>query len=217
MSFRTIGWFGPQCPRLPNVFETNAGMVMYDYEKSERVKEFPLDLAMQIFWGAQTITANFAIDYTISGISYSESRQIVVQWGEIAFASGSVLDRAPVTTASAMLCNVQNPQSQIHTFKETINSGGGNGDIQTFFGINRRPTLGLKKLHAPFSAQIAFEGSVAALSTSNTQGGIIAGTCQWNTPWGNAQTPLRRFGAATGGSMTITVTAADPATRYGGL
>jgi hypothetical protein len=204
---RTIGWFGPRCPRLPGTLENNNGMEMWDYATDESLS-FPLQIATNIFWGAATIVA----DFTIEGSGgFSASGLVAAEWGQIAPT------RSAVATAQEMLCLLGN---NTHTFNEDLETIG-DTNIRSFLQIATRPTLATQKLHAPFSAEIAYSSStrgVGALFTSNSGSlsGVI-GDCNWTTPWGQLTTPLRKFGSATGGSIQITVTAADPATRYGQL
>lgn len=234
MSFRTFGYFGPLCPlpvpqagpySPPNVLNN---MRMYNILSGERIDEFPLDVAMKIFWEAETISINGFItaEYTtpqggraVGTLSGGTS----VQWGEVNEVSPFPFTpyRPPMASAKEMLCTIQKAGNLgIHTFHSTLSSISPRMAIE----IRRRDFGDGQISYAPFS--INFEGAyttsqgvqIFVLPFTNA-GRVPVGNANWITPWGNVSTPLffsPFYGNEThiASEMTITVTAANPTTRY---
>jgi hypothetical protein len=236
MSFRTLGWFGPNCPlplppppttfSPPNEFKDTR---MYNLQTKEIVNEFPLDIAMKIFWEAKTISVDASVtaSYPISGGGTETGTltgETSAEWSEISrpeFAS-----RQPVQTAKELLCILKQPSSLFpnnHTNKATDFSVSPRLSII----IRAREFTDENVLYAPFLINV--EGAIAPQPTqfgaqifTTSVASINAnqvGVANWTTPWGNTTSPL--FFSASGGAgphvssfMNITVTAADPATRY---
>jgi hypothetical protein len=219
MSFRTLGWFGPACPFTPTV-GTWEGMEMYDFSSETQLSQFPLDIAMKIFWEAQTITVDASVTFPLSGSSATRSGSITSAWGEFDRRGGTIgsqFNRPFFENAKSALCPIAN-SSGTHTYKEEIFSAVpvSSGFLIEFI-IQRRPYFVNNKLIAPFFAALAVGVGVEIRTSPRSDvGTLMPNTCLWITPWGNVNSPLYRAsgGASTTGSMTITVTAADPAARY---
>jgi hypothetical protein len=235
MSFRTLGWFGPLCPNplppdppfasSPNEFKATR---MYNLQTRERINEFPLDIAMKIFWEADTIAIDgfFTVEYTAQGGARAVATvagETSVSWGAIdIFNPLFVANRPPIATAKEMLCTIQKAgNAGIHTLHETDTSFSPRMIIRILRQIWGDGTAA----YAPFS--INFEGAVttqagAQIITTSVfpENAPQVGAANWITPWGNAMSPLFFSRTPIGNvihldsSMTITVTAADPAVRY---
>jgi hypothetical protein len=235
MNFHTLGWFGPLCPdplppspplaSSPNEFKATR---MYNLQTNERINEFPLDIAMKIFWEADTIAidAFFTIQYTISGVTQvaTIAGGTSAQWGEIDFFNpvSTIPNRPPIASAKEMLCTIQKTGNDgIHTFHSTDSSLSPRMIIQ----IRQRIYGDETAAYAPFV--INFEGGPvpqtgAQIITTSVfpAAAVQVGFANWITPWGNATSPLFFSRIPVGNvthlnsSMTITVTAAAPAVRY---
>jgi hypothetical protein len=240
MSFRTLGWFGPNCPlplpppptpfSPPQEFKDTR---MYNLQTKETVNEFPLDIAMKIFWEAETISfeasvsALFFFQNQLTSGSFSGSESAV--WSEIDLDLSPSSAREPVQTAKELLCILKRPSS-LFPNNHTVKLQAGNLP-RTNIAIQSREFADEEFLYAPFSISIEgglgppsefgtfsagaqiFTTSVASINANQV------GFANWITPWGNATSPLffsGIFGTEThvSSSMTITVTAANPATRY---
>jgi len=232
--FNTLGWFGPLCPlpvpaagpfSPPNVLNN---MRMYNILNGQRIDEFPLDIAMKIFWEAEAISIDGFItaEYTtpqgnraVATLSGGTS----VQWGEVNPVGPFPFTpyRPPIATAKEMLCTIQKLGNfGLHTFHSTLSSVSPRMSIE----IVRRDYGDGQISYAPFSMN--FEGSlspsqgVQIFSRPWTNAGRVpVGAANWITPWGNTTTPLffsALFGSEThiASALTITVTGADPAVRY---
>jgi hypothetical protein len=234
-------------------------MDMYNFNTGQPSSEFPLDIAMKIFWEAETIT----VDATVTGagtITVIENDQQVTQevietrttvktfdWGGVFYEPGTFIafdppNRPPFADAKSALCRLSdrvNFGTQVvdgfHTqYFGFFSAGDYDANMDVLF--RQTPILLNGRLIAPFevrcSIRVPLNESQVALGTILTQPRRLIGespgftqelsnSCLWITPLGNVNTPL--YGVNTGtfdrpflstGSMTITVTGADPAVRY---
>jgi hypothetical protein len=248
MSFLTLGWFGSNCPSPPfDAFGQGnyTGMDMYDFSTGDQSSEFPLAIAMKLFWEAQ----EFLIEATVTGageiLVNNESQEVIVTrniartvlWGGIQGYDSA--DRAPFSDAKSALCGIlQQGGPFIDGGAHTAYKDDSSDETIVNFIIWRRPFLVENRLVAPFEVRALINVSLQSVFPSKAIGTIatqperligetvgtfqeLENSCLWVTPWGNVNSPL--YGSITGnegrqfqttGSMSITVTAADPATRY---
>jgi hypothetical protein len=228
MSFRTIGWFGPQCPQK-----------IFSYQIIDRMKlsqnsvgdDFPLELAMKIFWEAAT----FQIVGSVTTQNGTGSDALTVtnnvdhtfDWGAWTYSPPNGFDRPTATKAHELLCRDYHTLYDAQTLK-TTNGANWSSWVRGF--INRAPfapltysTDTIKNIYAPFQFFIDNAGIVSRLNgiflsavrdgAGQTEAEGPKATIE--TPWGDYSCPTRIGTAVQSASMTITVTAADPATRYG--
>jgi len=201
---------------------------MYDTNLGTSLDGFPVDIAMKLFWEALTFNVTASITANFGGLvgTTTISQNQTFNWGVIASDPPTVFDpRSGLITATEALCAIQEspdlfPDLRSHTLfikDQIVNT------IQTrlSFEMSTKELYLIDGiLHAPFS--VGFQAGTAIIQTGSnflTQfpPQLLGNSATWNTPWGNTSTPLR--GASQGnpiiaGSITITVTAADPEVRY---
>jgi hypothetical protein len=222
MSFRTIGWFGPQCAERIQSFQIADRMRLGN--------DFPLELAMKIFWEAAT----FQIVGSVTTQNGTGSDALIVtnnvdhtfDWGAWTYSPPNGFDRPTATKAHELLCRDYHTLYDAQTLK-TTNDANWSSRVRGF--INRAPfapsIYQKDTIYAPFQFSIDNAGIVSRLNgifLSAVRDGAGQTEAEGpnaniETPWGNYSCPTRIGTAVQSASMTITVTAADPATRYGGL
>jgi hypothetical protein len=245
--FRKFGFFGESPGSCEYINQGIApewtGMEMFNLQTNQRTNfGFPLDLAMKIFWEAQsfTIRTSVIVDNTSVGEiccgcppgNYTTTDTF--QWGSIPLQ----LNAVPYTKALDIVCRPGVSvvfdgvfDQELDVFQcdaPPFSEGGfdpppfqGSADYRTVFGMPSVPFAANSMVHASFfvTHEIFRSGGNAfvrasplritnLLSYENSNG------CLWITPWGNATSPLYGYINAASASMTITVTAADPAIRY---
>jgi hypothetical protein len=216
MAFRTKGWFGPQCPVFPN--PPPQALEIYDSQSGTN-PEFPLEIATKIYWEASSYRVQADIDYRFwDGEGYEsfvDSADETIEWCQAAPFNNPPA-RQGLLTAKELLCSFYHTDVTI---------------LRDFFflqfRVGKTPEGGGSKIFMPLEA--AFQGNSVGfvrLNTGRFPNQIVMGTGEIITPWGNVEVPLfvrELFLDATDGfvlgftqsaSMTITVTAADPAVRY---
>jgi hypothetical protein len=227
-NFRTFGWFGTDC-RFGTLQDSD--LEMYDFATQTASQKFPLDIAMKIFWEADTITVE-AYRGPVFGLpEFTTSMDI--NWGENRTVQNidgteSVIQqlRPYLTTAKEAVCILSGINNNFEplTFKRVDYLFGSRGGTLTFSAF--RPYYGRSstnntKIYAPFTIEHGDIGGVTSVSNFNLIGNNplfpnTYGVCFWVTPWGNFETPVRfnttfpQFVS----NFTVTVTAADPNIRY---
>jgi hypothetical protein len=235
--FRTRGWFGPQCPTLGSLYFDDFNI--HDFSDPSPAPQpiggrvnFPLDIAMKIFWEAQSFQINSFIEATVNGETKSDTKNITIPWGAFVTASFQQGDfqRQSVETAKEMLCILQNPSSSIaswHTFSTSFLNSPLPATWYSFFLLN--PSIStfpaaidllIFEMEWRHDITLLFGSQfqqivITAGSTRPNIGPVNIGSWNLNTPWGNFSLPLWGSGGrVVDASVTITVTAADPAVRY---
>lgn len=227
MSFRTIGLFGPRCPEKLQSYQIPDRMRL---SQNPVGNDFPLELAMKIFWEAEMfyITAS-VVTKNGDGI-FTQNVAHSFPWGSWRYHYYGV-DRVPgwddrpsATNAKDLLCR------DYHTFSSVSTSRMDNGvawQSNVWCLINRVPfaapsTYQTDAIYAPFRFYIDNTGLTSRLNgiilspfrgvgQTETEGP----SANIETPWGNYSCPTRIGIEVESVSMTITVTASDPTTRYG--
>jgi hypothetical protein len=223
MSFRTFGWFGPYCATTPAQEPLN--LIVHDYESPAAAPQsggrvnFPLDVAMKVFWEAATFQITSTVSATIGATSRTDTVNVAVNWGQIEDSQEVFTPRQGLNLAKEMLCAI-NPAivGGYHTLYRESSPGG-----RSFqFGLAPQPNVrnGLLALNlfcvheigALFPASEVFQR--IKLFSEQPQYGET--TWQLVTPWGSYTLPLTisRPSQMNNNSLTITVTAADPAARH---
>lgn len=237
MSFRTIGWFGAECANLSS---TVNNMRLYRAGSAPPPNGLPLELAMKIFWEADKITISGQITTENLQTTFSNSVNETVNWGTYRLFGSNIRDF--VATAKEMLCFINSknklmpsPMFPWHTaFIENKIGGvvppsdsGRTWSTNYSVIIEPRPYYNPNTgaLYAPFSFGLENSGlisgpngfGVGQLAYSQTSAPPQEKpfvNASLITPWGNAQIETIATQTVVSGSLTITVTAADPATRY---
>ena len=212
-------------------------MDMYDYSTKSFLSGFPLEIASKIYWEAGEITldASVTAQYTAPNgalVTRTLSAANTVTWG-----SGPS-PRPFITTAKDMLCfinggtfsSITGAYSRINTNFSILDNSG--LPTRLIYSTEGRPYFQNEKLFAPFVLNI--EGNIAQqVNHGNRPAQLlvspriftsdvtrIVGNAEWFTPWGNVLVPMywSTFSNTAvqfvSGFMRVTVTAADPATRY---
>jgi hypothetical protein len=269
-NFRTIGWFGSECYTPATRFVPPQGFIPSQLpymnirkfwnpllepkpanQPSGYQGDFPLELAMKIFWEAETITMTSNITTSTTFGPISASGTSTIKWGSYndeSFPPTTNL-RDGVLTAKEMLCHIDSENKlepkppfgspQSHTaFRKTIVAG----TVPTTQGpkpytTTQRMVIGPRPLiykpeninlpieiYAPFTFGFEFGGLVSNPDGIflSSAGPIFQGffltkefvMADIITPWGNTQVRTTAGNLISDGSMTITVTAADPKERY---
>jgi hypothetical protein len=234
MSFRTLGWFGPECflsttrwnvapPKYLEIYNSQTGSN----------QDFPLELAMKIFWESQTISINASLTWVrfFSGpqqyVPFTASYNETLNWGE---RRSNFIDlpsaRTGLQTAKELLCS----SSHTTLLLSGGNTGGGTGELQ--FDISRRPFAiyenGGYRIFAPIFVLVRSGSGAGVVDNNEFPIQDVAeqmGECLITTPWGNTSSPIIVAPPQTqpdgfvlsfveSVSIAIDFTAADPATRY---
>jgi hypothetical protein len=243
-SFRTVGWFGPECP-AQNVFYVPFPpkyMEIYD-SKTGSNPIFPLEMAMKIFWESEEIKINASMVWkrlTLSLVTqtFTSNFNDTIKWGSINFDSfEEPEEREFVETAKEMLCYIKNNSTS--QSNHTIMQRAPNPNNQYYFNILNRPYIykenpSLKdyKLYAPIDFFLTAGAGFARLLSHDFYGTISGsvpqmtmGNAQILSPWGNTEVPILippptidSDGTITSFiesvSISIEFTAADPDVRY---
>lgn len=241
MAFSTIGWFGPECPFYNYIVYPDQ---LYDKMRIMPANlvtgfDFPLELAMKIFWEAQSFSVSSSLTTFNQGREFSSQFNYVAEWGSFDLAFNQFGNSRPtITRAKELLCIKKNPPpfSQYHgnlsfgshTFVSKL-------ELYTWeFGTWSAGSgifLGPQMVIDPATNEMHFYFSV-----SHDHGGIISGPVGVTfgpnkatnrgvivtdgppvtmiTPWGNYSCPMTMTQTVVDASMTVTVTAADPSVRY---
>lgn len=232
-NFRTIGWFGSECP-VKDVLAEN--MVLYTPDETPPpARGLPLEVAMKIFWEAQTINISGSITTENLESSFSNSINETFEWGAYISASPINTIRSSVATAKEMLCFI-NSENQLtpapafpwHTAFSGSKSGGFTEDGKEWFTtygvlIYPQPFYNpiTKKLCAPISFAIDNGGLISAengfgldrrLANGFTTKPFVNATIV--SPWGTYSFETVASYSVSSGNLTLTVTAADPEVRY---
>jgi hypothetical protein len=220
MSFRTLGWFGPNCPNIisPSIFGGPASGNVHDFNNlapppqsiGGRV-DFPLDVAMKLCWEVDQYIINSSITDPINGTS---TLNLTVTWGSVYDFAGFFLPRPSLQTAKEMLC-VKGKNTTAARASTLYRE-----DYYTF-AMPHRPDIYQNLLNYrliwqhfhPDPSGGGFDLSTAV--SENIIGSFVVESFQLSTPWGNFTLPYtRRAIIGSSSSLSITVTAADPAVRY---
>jgi hypothetical protein len=227
MSFRTLGWFGSDCPSIPTQFfgPEIFSFAVHDYNNPLPAPQpiggrvnFPLDIAMKIFWEAESYQIESNISATISDLTRSGSISINVPWGNIAEPLNFFPPRDRLNNAKEMLCSIKNSPpagNNLHTLNQTLSGN------RHFFSITPRPWIADNLLVFGMVFQhdigILFPADQVFIETKTFQTQPQYGTGSWqlNSPWGNFSLPMTiSRPIQISGSFSITVSGADPETRY---
>jgi hypothetical protein len=237
MNFRTLGWFGPNCPLNDPFYPFFPPQYMEIYDSVTGSNfNFPLETAMKIFWEASGIIVSASLVWKrlLAGqfIKFSSNFNETIQWGEV-FAGPS--QRGSVGTAKEMLCFL-NEEFGYNTFKVITQNAQTNSVLS--FTIDKAPFIyfygtDAYKLFMPLRVRVSAGSGWAEIQSRNAYGPpfspdipqLTMGACNIFTPWGNTSTPLLispnskdSGGTVTAfvesASMSITVTGANPETRY---
>jgi hypothetical protein len=234
MSFRTLGWFGPECFQSDGrwVAAPPKYLEIYNSQTGSN-QDFPLELAMKIFWESQTISINASLTWVrfFSGppryVSFTASYNETLNWGERRANFTSLpSERTGLQTAKELLCS----SSHTTLLLSSVNEGGGDGELQ--FEIFKRPFAiyenGGYRIFAPIFVLVRSGSATGFVNNNEWPIQDVAeqmGECLITTPWGNTSSPIIVPPPQTqpdgfvlsfveSVSMSIDFTAADPATRY---
>jgi hypothetical protein len=245
MSFRTLGYFGPECPTPPQFpFEGQFNKMRLVPQAQASGYDFPLELAMKIFWESATLQITGSVTTDING-TFTSTVDETFSWGSYRDDTFPANARDTITRAKDLLClKKSTPLTALHgnltfgshtIFRKNITRSrpsGGTWNTVIFGFIREVPYLdsfvAQTRIYAPFQCFIENSGLTGApngiyldpfapRATAPFTGGsptLEGPTASITTPWGNFSAPTRIGQAVTSSSLSITVTAADTSVRY---
>lgn len=165
MSFQTIGWFGADCYTstenivFPQVPTQMPNMVVWKFWNPNLNPQptdlpagyqgnFPLELAMKIFWESATITMNASLTSTEGNFTISSSISAAINWGgfddqvtaQVGFPYLENL-RVGIGTAKEMLCHINSDNQLQPNPMPLYNSSHTVLRRQRQLGVRTRPNL----------------------------------------------------------------------------